>query len=108
MKRKLFLITVGLIIFAGCFLTSVLIRDYVYEQHLRTNISKVKVGMTEKEVIEILGKPSNIWMTDGSAQPWCYNTNSITEVFEPQPEITCRHLLLRMNGTVKEVYDFDS
>jgi outer membrane protein assembly factor BamE (lipoprotein component of BamABCDE complex) len=107
MKRNLSIITIGLIIFAACFLISVLIRDYFHEQRLRTGIRKVKVGMSDKEVIEILGKPSAIWMSDGDGLRWCYNTDSIAETLEPQPEITCRHILLRMNGTVLEVYGFD-
>jgi outer membrane protein assembly factor BamE (lipoprotein component of BamABCDE complex) len=104
--KRIFFIKIGLFIFALCFLTSVLIRDYVHEQQLRTNIQKVKIGMTEKEVIEILGKPSDIWMTDGGNR-WCYNTNSIAETLEPQPEITCQHILIRGTGVVQEVYEFD-
>jgi outer membrane protein assembly factor BamE (lipoprotein component of BamABCDE complex) len=106
MKRK-FYVAAGLIIFAVCFLTSVLIRDYVHEQQLRGNIRKVKVGMTQQEVIEILGKPNNIWMSDGDGNRWCYNTNSINATLEPQPESGCQNLLLRMKGTVQEVYGFD-
>jgi len=105
--KRIFFITIGLFIFLLCFLTSVLIRDYVHEQQLRTNIHKVKIGMTEKEVIEILGKPSSRWMSDGDGDRWCYNTNSIAEMLEPQPDITCQHILLRGSGTILQVYGFD-
>ena len=63
--------------------------------------------MTEKEVIEILGIPSDTWMSDGDGNRWCYNTNSIAETLEPQPEIACKHMLLRLSDTVLQVNDFD-
>jgi hypothetical protein len=109
MKRSLFFISAGLIIFAGCFLTSVLIRDFFYARHLRANIGKVKVGMTGKEVINLLGKPDNIHMSDIAGTYWCYNPNSIAQTLAPQPEIICEHLLLQMDGSdiVDRVYDFD-
>jgi outer membrane protein assembly factor BamE (lipoprotein component of BamABCDE complex) len=105
--KRIFFITIGLIIFAVCFLTSVLIRDYVHEQQLRTNIKKVRIGMTEQEVINILGKPNNIWMSDGDGDRWCYDTNSIDATLEPQHESGCQNLLLRMKGTVQEIYGFN-
>ena len=107
MKSNLFFIIFGLIIFAVCFLISVSIRDYFHEQFLRTNIRKVKVGMSAKEAIDILGSPDMTWMSDGDGRRWCYNTDSIAATLEPQPEISCQHILLRGNNMIEEVYDFD-
>jgi outer membrane protein assembly factor BamE (lipoprotein component of BamABCDE complex) len=111
MKRKIVFIVISLVIFVICFTASVKLRDYFYERSLRNNIQKIKVGMSEKEVFEILGKPSLGEMSDISGEYWCYDTDSIARTLEPQPEIRCGHLLLEMsapvNGRVVKVFDFD-
>ena len=110
MKRKMIFTFIALVIFVICFTASVKLRDYFYEQSLRKNIQKIRVGMTEKEVIEILGKPSLAEMSDISGEYWCYDTDSIARTIEPQPEIRCGYLLLEMssavNGHVVKVIGF--
>jgi hypothetical protein len=103
MKRKIIFTIIGLSVFLSCFIASVLINDYFAEQRLRKNIHHVEVGMTEKEVIKILGKPSNVFMSDTSASCWCYDTDSIAQTLDPQPEISCNHLLLQMNSDSRMV-----
>lgn len=87
MKCKLVFTVVGLFIFLFCFTTSLLVRDYLYEQTLKSNIHKVKIGMTDKEVVEILGKASN---KDGSdispGAYWFYDTSSVSQFLDDNPD----------------------
>jgi outer membrane protein assembly factor BamE (lipoprotein component of BamABCDE complex) len=111
MKHKLIFTFIGLIIFSICFVASVKVRDYFYEQNLRKNIQKITVGMPEKEVIEILGKPSLQGMSD-FGEYWCYDTDSIARTLEEQPETRCGNLLLQMSaakdGKVMKVFGFNN
>jgi len=110
MKRTMIFTFTGPVIFVICFTAGVKFRDHFYEQSLRKNIQKISVGMTEKQVIEIPGKPSLGEMSDISGEYWCYDTDSIARTIEPQPEIRCGHLLLQMssgvNGHVVKVIGF--
>lgn len=63
-KRKLVFTIVGLFIFLICFTTSVFLRSYYNEKRLRKDIHKITVGMTEREVIQILGKPNSKFISD--------------------------------------------
>ena len=110
MKRKIFFVFAGLIIFVTCFISSVKLHDYAYKQKLRKNLSKIEIGMTDKQVVEILGRPTNIWSSDTPLQAWCYDTDSISQTLEEQPEINCGNMLLEMSsskdGKVVKIFDF--
>ncbi len=101
MKRKLTLIVFGLLVFLSYFITSLFVRDYFYEQALRENINRIKIGMPEGKVITILGKPSNIAMSDISGTYWSYNTNSF--YMYDNPEYIGGYLLLEMSSDKKVV-----
>ena len=98
MKHEIIFTVVGLIIFLICFTSSVKLRDHFYEQSLINNIQKIKVGMSEDEVIKILGKPSSREMSDIPGEYWCYDTDSIGRTFDVQSEVRCGHLLLEMSS----------
>jgi outer membrane protein assembly factor BamE (lipoprotein component of BamABCDE complex) len=110
MKRKIIFTIIGLFIFLVCFMASVKLRDYFYETQLRNNIQKIKIGMSEQEVIEILGKPSNRFSSDSPTNYWCYDTDSIAQTLEEQSEMRCGNILIEMSfykdGKVIKVHDF--
>lgn len=118
MKKKFVFALIGLFIFAVCFVASIRVRDYYYEKSLKENIHRVKVRMSEQEVIQILGKPTIEQMSDSSSYYWCYDTDSIHQLLadEAEREIYCGHMLLEMswrkNGDkwesagVGKVFDF--
>jgi hypothetical protein len=66
----------GLTIFCLTFLGSVHVRDSYHEEWLKTNILQVQPGMTEREVIQILGKPTSYHMSDEPGTNWCYGSDS--------------------------------
>lgn len=106
MKRKIIFTAIGLITFLICFTASLLIHDYLYEQRLRSDIYKVKVGMTEQEVIEILGEPSHKLMSDIPGLYWAYDTSSIGQLLDDNPD-RIGHILLEMGAgkrVVKVIY----
>ncbi len=105
MKKKLIISIAGFLIFLFCFFASVLVRDYFNEISLRTNIHRIKVGMSEKEVIQILGKPSDKVMSDVPGLYWTYQTNSFN--YHDNPD-ELDHILLEMGSDEKvvKVYDF--
>jgi hypothetical protein len=117
MKKKFIFAIVGLLIFVVCFISSIRIRDYFYEKNLRENIHKVKVGMTEKEVVEILGEPTLKQMSDGPVY-WCYETDTIGQILDDNPTRMGK-MLVEMTywknsqklelgqGYVTKVFDFD-
>lgn len=110
MKCKIFFLFLGLIIFLICFIASVKVRDYSYKQKLKTNLSRVSIGMTDKEVIQLLGRPNHVWSEDSPQVSWCYDTDSISHSLEAQPDIECGNMLLKMSsskeGKVVKIFDF--
>lgn len=98
MKRKLVFSVVGLFIFSFCFTVSVFLRSYYNEKRLRNDIHKIKVGMTEEEVIEILGEPYKKQMSDIPGRYWCYKTDST--IFDI-PDYEASYLLLEMDSDRK-------
>jgi hypothetical protein len=63
--------------------------------------------MNRDEVIQILGKPSSISMSDGSGLYWSYRTDYPFALIDDQPE-GFGHLLLQTDydGRVIKVFDF--
>ena len=107
MKRKIIFTFIGLFVFLICFAASVSIRDFFYEQMLRKNIQKIEIGMTEKEVIGILGEPSNRQMSDIEGLYWEYSTDTFNRSLYKAGECPA-YLLLQMdsNGKVVKVFGF--
>lgn len=107
MKRRIIFALIGFGIFTACFIGSVLMRDYFHDRHLKNNIHKVKVGMTEAQVIEILGKPSHKIGSDEPGNYWSYDTNSFSSITDGSPE-RIGYLVLKMgtDGKVEKVLDF--
>lgn len=116
MKDKISIAIVGFIIFSICIITGIRLRDYFYKQNLRFNLQNIQIGMTEKEVIQILGKPNHIWASDEPSKYWCYDTDSISHFLEEQPDIECGNMALQMSymknsirleqGQVIKIYAF--
>ena len=110
MKRKFIFTFIGLIIFLSCFVTSVKIYDYLITKQLRNNVQKITLGMSDKDVIQILGKPNHRWSEDSPAAYWCYDTDTISHSLEEQPDIECGNMVLKMSsqkdGKVVKIYDF--
>jgi hypothetical protein len=73
---KLGKIMLGLAFFFGAFEGSVLLRDRLYERQLQTNKSRIKAGMSEAEVIAILGQPTSKHMSDIPGLYWCYGSDT--------------------------------
>jgi hypothetical protein len=110
MKRRFILISVGFFIFLACFLTSIELHDYFLKVQLRDNAREIRVGMSEQEVIQILGLPNHRWSEDSPASAWCYDTDTISHSLEEQPDIECGNMVLKMSsqigGKVIKLYDF--
>lgn len=102
MSRKIILALTGFIIFLACFTASVKVRDYFYEQSLRTNIKLIKVGMSEAEVIGILGEPTDKQMSDIPGRYWCYETDTFARALDDTQNRLGR-LLLQMSRDGKVV-----
>lgn len=108
MLRKSLFIAAGLLIFVTCFASSVRVRDHFYAQHLKRNIEKVKVGMTDRQVIEILGEPDDRQMSDIPGTYWCYNTSTYDQFIYADSGTLCQQLLLEMGsgGVVVKVFGY--
>ena len=62
--------------------------------------------MSEGEVIQILGKPTDRAMSDIPGTYWCYRTDLVFQLIDDNPD-SMGHLVLEMgsNGKVVKVFD---
>ena len=79
---KYFRLIMGLMLLATTFLGGVIIRDRLHAKWLKQNVNRIQLGMSEAEVIGILGSPVNRHMTDGPGEIWCYTTDSFDDYDE--------------------------
>ena len=56
MKCKILFSFIGLPVFLICFAAGIKVRDYIYEQNLRSNLRKIELGMSWQQALQILGK----------------------------------------------------
>jgi hypothetical protein len=66
----------GVLILVVTFIVGVLIHDYLYERFLQENKGRIKAGMSEAEVISILGEPTGKSMIDQPGSYWCYGSST--------------------------------
>lgn len=64
---------VGLVIFFGTFSLAVVVSNSFYNQDLQEQAHNVSLGMTTSEVVNLLGKPSDIKMSDIPGSYWSYD-----------------------------------
>lgn len=88
---KVIQIIVGFVLFIGIFLGSVKIHDRYHEYWLKETIKGVRPGMTDFEVIRILGKPTSRHMSDIPGEYWCYGSDSFND-----SEDYCGKVMLEM------------
>jgi hypothetical protein len=50
--------------------------DYFHNRFIGRHISEVKIGMSESEVVDLLGEPVRRHMTDSQDIIWCYTAFS--------------------------------
>jgi outer membrane protein assembly factor BamE (lipoprotein component of BamABCDE complex) len=105
MKRITFSL-LAVMVFLGCILTSIAIYGSYRDSTLRHDILKVKVDMTENEVIAILGTPTNIAISDIPGTYWHYRTDYLYQIVDDNPD-SVGYLVLEMgsNGKVVKVLD---
>lgn len=105
MKRLLFFLSC-IFVLVGCFIGSLALYGAYLDSQLRQNIHKVNVGMSEDEVIQILGKPTDRVMSDIPGTYWCYRTDLVHRLIDDNPD-TEGYLVLEMgsNGKVVKVFD---
>ena len=105
MKKLLFLL-LGILALIGCFISGLAVYGIYLDSQLRSNIHNVKVGMSEDEVIRILGKPSNQGISDIPGTYWHYRTDLVYQLIDDNPD-SVGYLVLEMssNGKVVKVFD---
>ena len=73
----------GIILLLFTFISSVLIRDYLYDRRLTAAVENFSPGMTEDEIVSRIGRPSTTYIGDiGPKIYWCYGSRS----FEDNPD----------------------
>ena len=107
--KRLLTGVIGLMLLAATFTSGVLITDSISDYRLRKNIKQISAGMTEEEVVAILGEPTDKLMSDiDPGRYWLYQTDSInlnnTDGYLVL-EMSGQNTLLRQNIVV-EVFDF--
>jgi len=105
MKKFLIPITIVVLLVGSVFCGLTLYGVYL-ERSLRTNISRVQVGMDEQEVIRILGAPTGIKISDIPGTYWSYDTDTLGRVLNNNPD-RMGFLVLEMgrDGKVVKVFD---
>ena len=105
MKRLLFFLSC-FVVLVGCFIGSLALFSSYRDSQLRQNIHRVKVGMSEDEVIQILGKPTARAISDIPGTYWHYRTDLVYQLIDDNPD-SVGYLVLEMgsNGKVIKVFD---
>ncbi len=81
-------------VFVSTFLSGVTIRDAYQERWLKKNVKLIHPGMTDQEVIAILGRPTSRHMSDIPGDYWCWGSDS----FSDNPDY-CGKVTLQMGPT---------
>ena len=104
--KKLLLPILGVLTLLGCFIGGLALYGSYRDSQLRSNIHKVQVGMSDDEVIHLLGKPSNRGISDIPGTYWYYRTDLVYKLIDDSPE-NVGYLALEMgaNGRVVKVFD---
>jgi outer membrane protein assembly factor BamE (lipoprotein component of BamABCDE complex) len=89
----------GIFVFVGLY------GSYLDSQR-RRNIHKLKLGMSEDDVIQILGKPTNRAILDIPGTYWYYRTDLVYALIDDNPD-SVGYLVLEMgsNGNVVKIFD---
>jgi hypothetical protein len=74
-----------LTLLAVTFVTGASVEDYYAQKQFRENIKRVRIGMSEAEVIALLGQPSSRKLTDRSGGDLCFSAGS----FHLEPSTNC-------------------
>jgi uncharacterized protein YjlB len=82
---KVIRLFICLSILSVTFVTGASVEDYSAQKQFRENIKKVRIGMCEAEVIELLGEPSSRKLTDRSGGSLCFSAGS----FHVEPSTNC-------------------
>ena len=93
-------------IFLVCFLGSLLLDGSYSDARLRKNIAKIQPGMSEEQVIKILGKPTARAISDIPGTYWSYRTDPIYQLIDDNPD-NMGYLALEMSSDGKVVRVFD-
>ena len=72
-------VPLGLALLSLTFVVGVIVRDVLHERQLKENVKEIRVGMTESDVINILGSPTSRRMSDIPGIYWCYGTDSFQD-----------------------------
>ena len=93
-------IIIRLSLLAVTFVTGASVDDYYAQKQFRENIKKVRLGMSEAEVVEILGKPIYRMIYHGD-ESLCFGAGS----FHVEPSAACMiSFKLSHDGRIIEAY----
>jgi hypothetical protein len=101
MKRKLFFVLACIFVFCICVISGISTGNFYHQHKVKSELAKIKVGMTEAQVIEILGKPDDRKLSDFSGGYICYKTQLINMNFKSYYLIE-----MGLDGKVRKVLDY--
>ena len=104
--KRFWVTVIAVVVIFGSTLLSLSVYDLYRERTLRTNLSKIRIGMAEQEVIQILGEPTDCALSDIPGTYWCYDPSTFGRLIDDNPS-RMGHLVLEMgaNGKVVKVFD---
>ena len=95
MVKRIAKIAVGLCLLIAAFVGVIAVRDSWRESDLQANKARIKVGMSEAEVIAILGEPTSKHMSDIPGLYWCYSSDTWQEW--ELGDVHCGTMMLEMS-----------
>jgi hypothetical protein len=101
MKRKLFFVLACIFVFCICIISGISAGNFYYQHKVKSGLAKIKVGMTETQVIEILGKPDDRKLSDFPGGYICYRTQLININSK-----TYYLIDMGLDGKVRKVLDY--
>ena len=95
MAKTVAKIVMGLGLVIAAFIAFIAIRDSWRESHLQANHARIKIGMSEAEVIAILGEPTSKHISDIPGLYWCYSSDTWQQW--EFGEVHCGSMMLEMS-----------
>ena len=104
--RKVLISVCGILPFIAAFVVSLCLYGWYLDSRLKIDVHKVHPGMTEEEVIQVIGKPTSRGISDIPGTYWYYRTDVIHQLIDDNPDKT-GYMVLEMgsDGRVEKVFD---
>ena len=104
--RKFIYFLLAFLALLGCSCGAIALYGCYLDSHLRHNIHKIEIGMSEDEVVKILGNPTSRAISDIPGTYWYYRTDLLYSLIDDNPyNVGYSVVKISRDGKVEKVYE---